>query len=367
MQPSPLGTNRCDSAATCSSSRSSRGLDCAADTGTNCRTHRCAGTCSDLCCAQAPSIIKTVTTGFNLDITGFVNSQFFTTAVEASATQVVGSLLHSQEFVAPVYNHTNQEQIVATVQPHVRFQEIPEVQVVQRIQGSQTTLNTSSTSTSSDVPAATRAATATTTPVGAQVVGPFPLLQDFAAPVYNQVHQEQIVETIEVIPQERFQQCTIAPIMQGVTREHFHNDKEHSSRRKVRFAAEDDIQFITASSLRAEISDLTRTLVRARNDIAQWEREGFLVPHLHQQCDDFEAQIAVLSREQSSSSSPSSPKKAQVVALSRPFDGHVSRHRLTKHWEGDPYRHKCSLSTLLVVQIFEYLHGGNPYRRVGEN
>ena len=40
-----------------------------------------------------------------------------------------------------------QEQIVATVQPHDRFQEIPEVQVLERIQVSPTTLNTSSTST----------------------------------------------------------------------------------------------------------------------------------------------------------------------------------------------------------------------------
>ena len=62
------------------------------------------------------------------------------------------SLLH------PCANKVLQEHIVATVQPHVRFQEIPEVQVVERIQVSQTTLNTSSTSTSSGVPAATHAA-----------------------------------------------------------------------------------------------------------------------------------------------------------------------------------------------------------------
>ena len=62
-----------------------------------------------------------------------------------------------------------QEQFVATVQPHVLFQEIPEVQVLEGIKVSQTTLNTSSTSTSSDVPAATHAATATLTPVDAPV------------------------------------------------------------------------------------------------------------------------------------------------------------------------------------------------------
>ena len=73
-------------------------------------------------------------------------------------------------------------------------------------------------------------------------------MNDIAAREYNQVHQEQIVETIEVIPQKLFQQCTIAPIMQGVTR-------------VLRFAAE---------SLRAEVSDLTRTLVQFRNDSWSW-------------------------------------------------------------------------------------------------
>ena len=86
----------------------------------------------------------------------------------------------------------------------------------------------------------------------AQVVGSFPLLQDFAAFVYNQVHQEQtkLWRPSRLFHKSVFQQCTIAPSMQGVTREQFHNDTEHSSRRKVRVAAEDDIQFITASSLR---------------------------------------------------------------------------------------------------------------------
>ena len=72
-----------------------------------------------------------------------------------------------------------------------------------------------------------------------QVVGSFPLSEDFAAPVYNQVHQEQIdatvqprvivqeipevqvveriqekiVEPIEVLPQERAQQHTATQIV----------------------------------------------------------------------------------------------------------------------------------------------------------
>ena len=79
------------------------------------------------------------------------------------APQVVDSFPRLQEFVAPTCNQVLQEQIVATVRPHVRFQDFPEIQVVERIQVSQTALNTSSTSTSSGVPAATYAATALAT------------------------------------------------------------------------------------------------------------------------------------------------------------------------------------------------------------
>ena len=87
--------------------------------------------------------------------------------------------------------------------------------------------------------------------------------------------------------------------MQVGTREQFHNDVEHTPRRKVCFATEDDVQFMAASSRQAEISDITRALAEFRYDIAQLERYGFVVPHLHQQCDDLEARIAVLSLEQS--------------------------------------------------------------------
>ena len=80
--------------------------------------------------------------------------------------------------------------------------------------------------------------------------------------------QEQIVETIEVVPQERFQQCASAPTMHVVTREQF-------PRRKVRFATEDDIQIIADSSRRAEVSEITRAVTEIRNDIAQLERDGF--------------------------------------------------------------------------------------------
>ena len=94
-----------------------------------------------------------------------------------------------------------------------------------------------------------------------------------------------------------------------MTREQFHNDVEHSPRRQVRNATEDDTQIIADSSRRVEISEITRALAEFRNDFAQLERDGFVVPHFHQQCDDLEARIAVFSLEQSSSRSPSRPSK----------------------------------------------------------
>ena len=93
-----------------------------------------------------------------------------------------------------MYNQVHQEQIVPTVQAQAIVQEIPEA---------------------------------------SHFVGSFPLSDDFATPVYNQQEQivatpqaqvivqeisevsvvertqEQIVETIEVVPQEHVQQCTM--------------------------------------------------------------------------------------------------------------------------------------------------------------
>ena len=99
------------------------------------------------------------------------------------------------------------------------------------------------------------------------------------------------METIEAIPQERLQQCTIAPIMQVVTREQFHNEVEHTPQRKVRFATEDDVQIIAETSRRAEIREITRALAVLGMTLRSW----------------------------SAWSSPSSPsKKIQVIALSKP-------------------------------------------------
>ena len=190
--------------------------------------------------------MKTVTTDDNFDTTGLVHPQFSFTAVEVSAPQAVGSLSPLEEFDAPVYNQIHQElivagettqhrvenpavqeqviyqeipqapqvvdpfppleefvapmsnqvlqwQIVATVQPHVRFQEISEVQVVERIQVSQTTLNTSSTSTSSGVPAATHAATA----LAAAVDIPLPPIPDDEQMLGYQAKIDQCVHMLK--------------------------------------------------------------------------------------------------------------------------------------------------------------------------
>ena len=111
--------------------------------------------------------------------------------------------------------------------------------------------------------------------------------------------QEQIVETIEVVPQERSQQCTIAPTMHVVTREQFHNDVEHPPRRKVRFATEDDIQIIADSSRRAEVSEITRAL--ALHSWSAMALSSFT----------FISSVMISKPElQSSSSSPSSPSKS---------------------------------------------------------
>ena len=54
---------------------------------------------------QLPPVFTTtpVTTDINLDIIGLVNPHFSSTAVQASAPQVVGSLPPLEEFDAPVY------------------------------------------------------------------------------------------------------------------------------------------------------------------------------------------------------------------------------------------------------------------------
>ena len=172
---------------------------------------------------QVPSIIKAVATGVNLDMTGLVNPQFSITGVEVSAIQAVGSLLPLQEFVAPICNQVLQEQIVATVQPHVCFQEISEVQVVERIQVSQTTLNTRSTSTSSGVLAAKHAATALATTDDDPIP---PILDDEQMLLRYQAQIDQCVHMLKTKKDmiERYEK-QVAALLERVPRAVFSRDR----------------------------------------------------------------------------------------------------------------------------------------------
>ena len=55
----------------------------------------------------------TVTTDDNLDMTGFVITQFSSTAVEPFPSHVVGPLPPLEEFIEPVFSHVHQKQIAA--------------------------------------------------------------------------------------------------------------------------------------------------------------------------------------------------------------------------------------------------------------
>ena len=127
---------------------------------------------------QLPSIIKAVTTGVNLDMTGLVKPLFSIAGVEVSAPQAVGSFSPLEEFDAPVYNQIYQELIVAgeTTQNTFKNRAVQEQVIVQEI------------------------------PQAPQVVDSFPPQQEFVAPMCNQVLQEQIVATVQ--PHVRFQEIS---------------------------------------------------------------------------------------------------------------------------------------------------------------
>ena len=92
----------------------------------------------------------TVATGVNLDVTGMVHPQFSSTAVEGFASQVVGSLPLDEVSVATGVN------LDVTGMVYPQFSSTA-------VEGS-----------------------------ASQVVGSLPLGQVFAAPVFYQVHQEQL-------------------------------------------------------------------------------------------------------------------------------------------------------------------------------
>ena len=70
-------------------------------------------TCFAPCEQLPPDTMVTVTTDVTSDTTGFVNPQFSTSAVEASASQVIGPLPLLVMFAVPVYDQIRLEQIVA--------------------------------------------------------------------------------------------------------------------------------------------------------------------------------------------------------------------------------------------------------------
>ena len=152
-------------------------------------------TCAVSCQQLPPAYTTTaVNADVNFDITGLVHPQISFTAVEAFSPQFVGSLPPLDEFVAPVYNHTNQEQIVAgKTTPNIV--EIPAVQeqvIVREV------------------------------PQAPQVVDSYSPFEEFDAPMCNQVLQEQIVATVqphvllqevpEVLIVQRIQEQIVEPI-----------------------------------------------------------------------------------------------------------------------------------------------------------
>ena len=92
-------------------------------------------TCFAPCEQLPPDTMVTVITDVSSDTPGFVNPQFSTTAVAATASQVIGSLPLLVKFAAPVYNQIRQEQIVAeeTTQKLVDIQTVHEQRTVQRL------------------------------------------------------------------------------------------------------------------------------------------------------------------------------------------------------------------------------------------
>ena len=99
-------------------------------------------------------------TGVNLDVTGLVYPQFPGTAVESSASQVVGSLPPCEVFAAPVFDQAHQEQLAGGEIPEnlVEIPVIPEQVIVQAI---------------------------------SRVAHSLPPDEEFHQPVYSPVHQEQ--------------------------------------------------------------------------------------------------------------------------------------------------------------------------------
>ena len=274
-----------------------------------------------------------------------------------------------EDVAAHEYNQDHQERIVATVQPHVIFKEIPELQVVKRIQeqifGHSEVLPQERVEQHTAKQICARANPPDSgeecrhrfgepansyTVETSQVVGSFKTLRTRAQPSYRAKTSQRFF----------FEEKRSRNKLSGDSEKAF--STVHHCTNSASRATENDVEFIAASSLWAETKDFTRTLAHSRNDIAQLERAGFVVLNFHQQCDDLEARIAVLTRAQSSSSLPSSlSKKLMLSRFQDPSTDTRGAIDPRRHWQGDP----CRLSTLFVVQILESLVEAT--RREGEN
>ena len=143
-----------------------------------------------------------VATGVNLDVTGMVYPQFSSTAVEGSATQVVGSLPLGEVSVATGVN------LDATGMVYPQFSSTAVEGSASQVVGSLPLGEVSvATGVNLDVTGMVYPQFSSTAVEGSasQVVGSLPLGEVFAAPVFNQVHQEQLVggeipENLDEIP-----------------------------------------------------------------------------------------------------------------------------------------------------------------------
>ena len=148
-----------------------------------------------------------VTHGEVTSATGLVNTQISFTAVETP--QVIGSFPLSEDSAAPVYNQVNQEQIPAACSRAPVFEYVAPAPVTEYIAPAPAVTSDAHSQQSPSVYTTTTVTTdvnldtiglvypqfssTAVEPFSPQVVGSLPLLEEFDGPVYNQVHQEQIV------------------------------------------------------------------------------------------------------------------------------------------------------------------------------
>ena len=194
--------------------------------------------------------------------TGLVYPQISITAVETP--QVVGSFPNSEDFAAPVHNQVNQEQILTACSRAPVIEYVAPAPVIEYIAPAPAvtyaapiqqlppayTMTAVTTGVNLDITGLVypQFSSSAVEPFSPQVVGSLPPPEEFDAPVYNQIHQEQIVagmttqhrienpavqdqvivqeipevveriqerilDPIEVLPHERVQQHTALQIM----------------------------------------------------------------------------------------------------------------------------------------------------------